>query len=1198
MFERVGDSAFVHGEHTVLKFWNQNRIFDKLRQQNQGKPKWSFMDGPITANNPMGVHHAWGRTFKDTYQRFRAMTGHELRYQNGFDCQGLWVEVEVEKQLGLGEKSRIEAFGIDRFSNECKKRVLKYAARQTEQSIRLGYWMDWDDPQQLVGLAEKLGTDETATLRTPSGKVEQGAAHELIARLGNSEWGGSYFTFSTQNNETIWCFLKKCFERGKIYRGFDVMPWSGRAGSAYSQMEVADGRRLTVHKSVFVRFPIKGRDNEYFLIWTTTPWTLTSNVAVAVNPELKYVKLRAKRDGALYYFAQDNLEFARLQSEFKQGFGRPEWSWPSGIGKLKSISQIFKEQGGYEIEGAVMGKDLVGWQYSGPFDQLPAQQQPGGFPSGILRGADAAKSAIDCHRVVDGGRDSKGNPNVVAGEGTGIVHIAPGCGDVDFHLGRAENLVPIAPLAADGRFLEGFGPFTGMEAIDKRTAEMVFEHLRSRQLLVAVEDYPHIYPHCWRTGDELVFRLVDEWFIRMDWRDEIKDVVRQIRWLPTNMDGQQRELEWLTNMSDWMISKKRFWGLALPIWFEEYIEDGEARYDFEVIGSLAELKERAVEGWEEFDDNSPHRPWIDKIKIRNPKTGRLMSRVPDVGNPWLDAGIVPFSTLDYTTDREKWQQWYPADFVTECFPGQFRNWFYALLSMGTMMDNSPPFKTLLGHRLVMDESGQAMHKSDGTAIWFEEAAEQLGVETMRWMFLAQPPATDLRFGHRNRNKQITIQTADGPIDRTKEGEPICVVTSQPADDIRRQILIPLWNSYAFFVNYSIADGFDPGVAQVPLEERPEIDRWILSHLQQLIETCRSRLNDYHAAEMCAACAEFIDDLSNWYIRRNRRRFWRSRDASDRDKLAAYQTLYSVLLTLSKLLAPCIPFLTERMYQNLARTFASTRERSPESVHLCEYPVVQPELLDPQLNERMLLAQRVVRLGHKLRDDAALRVRQPLAEIRFAVSGDGASAQAIETLRDVILDELNIKQLTSAGSLSDLVSYNYKPNLKTLGQKYGKLSNAIREFLTKAPRADLDPLRSGGRLSVQLDGQVVELESEDVLVEAVNSPGWAFGEERGLQLAISTTVTPELKREGMARDFVRQVQQLRKDADLQIEDRIRVFYSQASDEIALAVQEWQAYIATETLADAIEREPDAAAQEAKSVHIGDGQCAVRIERSHA
>ena len=727
MFEKVGEASFIKGEHEVLKFWEQNSIFDKLRQQNAGKPKWNFLDGPITANNPMGVHHAWGRTYKDTYQRYYAMTGHELRYQNGFDCQGLWVEVEVEKELNLGSKTAIAEYGIDKFVDACKRRVLKFAARQTEQSIRLGYWTDWDDPDTLRLLASKIGTEEVVTITTPSGKTESGTASELVARLGNAEWGGSYFTFSTENNETIWTFLKKCFNRGKIYRGYDVMPWSGRGGSAYSQMEVADGRKLTVHKSIFVRFPLRSRvapqlgtesrsdsattDNEYLLVWTTTPWTLTSNVAAAVNPDLDYVKLRAKRDGSVYYFAKDNLEYPRLAKEFKEGFGRPEWSWPAGVPKLKSIAQIFKEQGGYEIEGTLKGAEMIGWEYTGPFDDLPAQSELGGVPF------DARVKHLcgkQCHKVIDGGRDFKGNANVVAGEGTGIVHIAPGCGDVDHVLGQQIGIVGIAPLGEDGNFLEGFGEFTGKNSTDPATAELVFEKLKAKHLLVNVEQYPHIYPHCWRTGDELVFRLVDEWFINMDWRDEIKEVTEAIRWLPDSVNGKERELEWLTTMRDWMISKKRFWGLALPIWVEEYeVEEcspaspergpsgqdapspegprsGEARLrrkqiDFEVMGSLAELKSRAVEGWEVLEGHTPHRPWIDAVKIKNPKTGRLMSRIVDVGNPWLDAGIVPFSTTQFNTNREAWQSQYPLDFVTECFPGQFRNWFYSMLSLATMM---------------------------------------------------------------------------------------------------------------------------------------------------------------------------------------------------------------------------------------------------------------------------------------------------------------------------------------------------------------------------------------------------------------------------------------------------------------------------------------------------------------------------------
>jgi isoleucyl-tRNA synthetase len=1199
MFQEVKDADFVRGEHSVLKFWEDNSIFKKLREQNRGKKRWSFLDGPITANNPMGVHHAWGRTYKDTYQRFFAMMGYDQRYQNGFDCQGLWVEVEVEKQLGLGTKTAVNEYGIDNFVNECKRRVLQFAARQTEQSQRLGYWMDWDDPDQLRLLAEKMGTDEYVEFTAPSGKQEKGKSHQLVERLGNPEWGGSYFTFSTENNETIWTFLKKCFERGKIYQGHDVMPWSGRGGSAYSQMEIAEGRKLTTHKSVFVRFPLRDRENEYLLVWTTTPWTLTSNVAAAVNPDLDYVKIKAERDGAIYYFAKDNLNFKRLDREFKEGFGRPEWKWPDGVPKLKTLAQIFKENGGFEELGTIKGAEMVGWEYDGPFDDLPVQQQAGGYPVDEKLEDRCGKT---CHRVIDGGRDSRGAAHVVAGEGTGIVHIAPGCGDIDHKMGAEHGLVAIAPLKEDGTYGEGFGDFTGREAIAPETAALVFEKLKEKGLLVNVETYPHIYPHCWRTGDELVFRLVDEWFINMDWREEIKDVTRQIEWLPSSIDGQQRECEWLSNMSDWMVSKKRFWGLALPIWVDQ--ETG----DFEVMGSLAELKERAVEGWDGFEGNTPHRPWIDGVKIRNPKSGNLMTRIEDVGNPWLDAGIVPFSTMHYNHDRDDWQKWYPADLVTECFPGQFRNWFYSMLSLSTMMrydeTDDPiekrPFKTLLGHRLVQNEQGQPMHKSDGTAIWFEEAAEQLGVDTMRWMYLAQNPATDLRFGTRHPDEHVTLETPEGPQSETKEGVPCCKVTSQPADETRRSVLIPLWNSYAFFVNYARLDEFDPTpVLQsshlaerdgyISVADRPEIDRWILSNLQAVLQVAQEEMPKYNVAAFCKAAEDFLDDLTNWYIRRNRRRFWRSKDASDTDKLAAYQTLYEVLVTLCKALAPMAPFLTERMYQNLV---GRLKTDASESVHLCEYPLPDKSLLDPTLNLRTSTAQLVVKLGHKLREEKSLRVRLPLAELKFACSTSEQRA-AVEHLGDVIKEELNIKLVTSADNLDDLVSYSFKPNLKTLGPRHGKLLGVIRTELPKLDPAILAPLRSGQSVTVELGGEQIELGPDDVMVSTEQSSDWSCADEDGIQIAISTVTTPELEREGMARDFVRQVQQLRKDADLQIQDRITVQFQSDSSDIAAAMSDWADYIQNETLADSID--PGEAASDVKPVSIGDAKAQVWIAR---
>ncbi len=1280
MFSKVNDAEFITGEHTVLKFWNERHIFQKLRAKNAGKQPWSFLDGPITANNPMGVHHAWGRTYKDSFQRYWAMNGRDLRYQNGFDCQGLWVEVEVEKQLGLGAKSAIEEYGIDKFVQECKRRVLKYAAIQTEQSVRLGYWMEWDRPEELRKLASAIGSEAPVTLTTPKGITETAPAEQLVSRLGNPDWGGSYFTFSTENNETIWTFLKKCFQRGKVYRGHDVMPWSGRGGSAYSQMEVADGRKLTTHRALFVRFPLlddAGQEtNENLLIWTTTPWTLTSNVAAMINPELDYVKLQSKKDGLVYYFAKDNLEFQRLAKEFKEGFGRPEWQWPKGTPKLKTLSQIFKESGGYEILDTIKGKALVDRKYRGPFDELernttshkgdwshreqltevvtneehdihfsgrnisrslqsylrqistsyPAlvfhsedplskhslsqitcRLKTYGFshlsnhirehanelddfdsplPDGqtaLLNDLDDFQSNADFHRVIDGGRDFKGSPNVVAGEGTGIVHSAPGCGDVDHQIGLANGLPTIAPLGPDGNFLEGFGPFTGKNAVHPETVQLVIDSLKEKGLLVAEEKYPHIYPFCWRTGDELVFRLVDEWFINMDWRDEIMGVTKQINWLPDSIQGQEREVEWLTNMRDWMISKKRYWGLALPIWVDELTGD------FEVIGSLAELKARALdggEGWNDFQGHTPHKPWIDGVKIRNPKTGNLMTRVEDVGNPWLDAGIVSFSTMGYNTHPDMWKKWYPADLVTECFPGQFRNWFYSLLSMATMMDGTPPFKTLLGHRLVMNEQGQPMHKSDGTAIWFEEAAEQIGVDAMRWMYLQQNPASDLRFGTRHPDEKVTLETVNGPTSTTIDGVPTCKVTSGPADEVRRQVLIPLWNSYAFFVNYARLDEFDPNAAIVPVAERPEIDRWLLSNLQALIQQVRAGFEAFDTPAACAALARFIDDLSNWYIRRNRRRFWRSKDTGDLDKRAAYQTLYETLLTLTKLMAPMTPFLAERMYGNLT----SGQPDAPESVHLCDYPTADESLLDASLNRRMSLAQTVVRVAHKLREVADQRVRQPLAELRFAtLSSDDLAS--INSLKDVIADELNVKAVSGFESLGDIVKYTYKPNLKTLGPKYGKLLNAFREELPKLPGNLLESLRRGQTISATVGGEAVTIGPDDVLIGADQAEGWVAGDESGIQVALSTTLTPELVMEGMARDFIRHIQQARKDANLEIQQRITVNYQTSEPIVAEMLKEWSDLISSETLANEI---TPASGLSGKPVQVGEAEVIITIK----
>jgi isoleucyl-tRNA synthetase len=1130
-FEKVKTKvSYVKLEQDIIERWKAEETFDQLRKKNKGNARWSFLDGPITANNPMGVHHAWGRTYKDTFQRYHAMNGCELRYQNGFDCQGLWVEVEVEKSLKFTSKRQVNDFGIEKFVAECKKRVLTYAARMTRQSERLGYWMDWDKPEELEKLAAAIVENTEVEYTTANNKVIKAKAEEIVAKLGNPDWGGSYFTFSTTNNETIWAFLKKCFERGKLYRGHDVMPWSGRSGSAYSQMEIVDGRKLTVHTSIFARFPIKGRDNEYILVWTTTPWTLTCNVACAINSELEYVKVKGSKDGAIYYFAKDNLNYQRLQKEYKEGFGKAEWEWPrlpstkkgkpgEKIPKLKTIAQMFKEQGGFEELGTIKGSEMLGWEYQGPFDNLPAQNQPGGYPINEDLGE---LTGIQCHKVIDGGRDNKGKPHVVAGEGTGIVHTAPGCGDVDHKMGVALGLVALAPLGEDGRFQEGFGDFTGLEAIDPSTPELVVGKLKDAGMLFATERYPHIYPHCWRNKDELVFRLVDEWFINMNWRSEIMDVTRQINWLPEVLEGQDKEIEWLTNMRDWMISKKRFWGLALPIWVDDETDD------FEVMGSLAELKERAVEGWEFMEGHSPHRPWIDKVKIENPKTGNKMTRILDVGNPWLDAGIVPYSTMNYA-DREDWQKWFPADFITECFPGQFRNWFYALLSMSTMMENKPPFKNILGHALVRDQTGAEMHKSTGNSIHFEDAAARMGVDVMRWLYCLQPSNQNLSFG-------FTI-----------------------ADKCRSRVFDTLWNTYAFFCNYARLDGFVPAEGEdIPVAQRPEIDRWLLSNLQKLIQRGRECFDKFDLAPFIAEAETFIDDMSNWYVRRNRRRFWRSEDNTD--KRAAYLTLHKALLTLTQILAPVTPFITEVMYEALK----AGDKTMPQSVHHCSYPTADESLMDEALSSSMDAAIRLVSMGRSVRNANKLHTRQPLARMTL-VSSDPTRIAAARTMQAHIQEELNIKSVEILEDAQGLVEYRIQPNLPRLGPRYGRHLGAIRKAIGNVDATVLAAAqKSGEGYDLDIGSETIKLESEDILVKFQWQEGFTGAEDQGTLVALDTVLTPELECEGWSRDLIRFMQEARKAAGLEPQDRIHVAAQTDSEKLSEALKVWNDNILSEIL----------------------------------
>ena len=1118
---------FPARERAILKFWEEHGTFEKRKARNAGKPPWSFLDGPITANNPMGVHHAWGRTYKDAYNRYFAMTGHELRYQNGFDCQGLWVEVEVEKELKLRNKRDIESLvpgdteaSIDRFVTACKNRVDRFARVQTEQSVRLGYWMNWD--------------------RTDADWAKPPDERK------------SYFTMSEENNYTIWSFLKKCHHKGLIYRGYDVMPWCGRCGVGLSEMEMKEGYRLVEHKSVFVKFPLRragGRESpdsvpesppENLLVWTTTPWTLTSNVGAAVNPDLTYLQVKLK--GEMYYVARGAFKLNRMEAGGDDE-SEPEASaagrakrrdWLDGVPHLSSIEQHFKSKGGkegYEVVGEVKGADMLGWEYAGPFDDLPAQQHEYGFPDEVAKvtkqsGKWPARAATASHRVISGGGD------VTETEGTGIVHTAPGCGQIDYHWGEQHGLPPVAPLDESGTFVAGFGPLTGQNAADPNTADAVFEELKRKNLLFVTERYVHRYPHCWRCKTELLYRLVDEWFINMGskqseegFRGDIMKVVDQVTFLPESLNGRARERDWLWNMGNWMISKKRFWGLSLPIWV-----DDQDPTDFEVIGSYQELKERAVEGWAEFDRHTPHRPWVDRVKIKNPRTGRLMSRITDVGNPWLDAGIVAFSTMKYNTDRTYWDKWYPADFITESFPGQFRNWFYALLAMSTMMsDGRPPFRTLLGHGLVRDERGHEMHKSAGNSIEFNAAAEEMGADAMRWLYCRSNPASNLNFG-------------PGPI-----------------NEVRAKFVIKLWNCYGFFANYARLDGFDPGLPQVSVTERPDIDRWILSDLQLLIQTARKEFEAYNVMGFCLAAEEFVDaKLSNWYIRRNRDRFWSSNakldEAGQRDKLAAYQTLHTVLLDLCRLCAPVVPFLTEVMWRNL-RAGAGA-----ESVHLTDYPVPDKSLIDTALSQDMEAAMRVVSLGGAARNAAGINVRRPLAELRVKPGG-AVERRGVARLTDLVADELNVKRVNLHDQPDGMLRRAAMLNPKTAKARFKGKPEPAAAALAGMDVDQVEVAMKAGTFTLL----GVPLAPEDVVVTDAAPEGWAGVADKGTQVMIDVRITPELRTEGMARDVVRFAQTARKDAGLDVADKIALYLGAESEPLRVAVATHRDAIASETQA---------------------------------
>ena len=963
------DHLALEGE--ILAWWDDQAIFDQLRERNRGGPTFSFMDGPITANNPMGAHHCWGRTLKDVFQRYKAFRGFDQRYQNGFDCQGLWVEVGVERSLGLNSKREIEEYGLAEFNERCKERVAEFAEIITNQCRRLGMWMDWDN---------------------------------------------DYYTFSDTNIAYIWRFLKECHARDWLYKGHRSVEWCPRCGTSLSQHELINSYEELTHPSLYVRFPIKGREDESLVVWTTTPWTLPANVAAAVKPDAEY-GLTEEGD---WWAVERNADATFVRR--------------------------------------ARGEELVGLEYEGPFDSLPAQ-------SGVV------------HRVIPW-------DDVTLSEGTGIVHIAPGCGAEDFELSRVHDLPVLMPINEAGIFYEPYGEFEGRSTED--VEKLVVVELERGSRLVEAGSITHRYPVCWRCSTPLVFRIADDWLIRADEiRQPMLDANATVKWTPDFYS--KRMDDWLRNMDDWNISRRRYFGLPLPFY------PCESCGRLTVIGSLEELRERATGGLDQLKEL--HRPWIDEVPIAC-ECGAEVRRVQEVGDAWLDAGIVPFSTLGwqnpewiehgYATgaaagltgadlpDHAYWEKWYPADWVSE-MREQIRLWFYSQCFMSVTLTGRSPYKAVLTYEKLLDEQGREMHRSWGNSIDAAEALENIGADVIRFMFSEHVPSQNLKFGY------------------------------APAGEIKRRLLT-LWNSVKFFVDYANIQGFTPG-GEAPPDLQP-LDHWLLERTEQLVAEMTEAYERYWTPALIRSFESFVDDLSNWYIRRSRRRFW------DGDEVALW-TLWHALVRTLQMIAPVMPFLADSLWRTLRAADA------PESVFLQPWPEVRQT--DDGLLAEVAEVRRIVELGRQARGDAGLKLRQPLR--RLVVQGAGpAQGHAGE-----IAEELRVKEV-EFGPV-EATELRVKPNLPVLGPKLGKELGAVRAALQAG---EFEQLEDGG---VRVNGH--DFTADEVLVERGAREGWALAEDDSLTVAVTTELDDELRLEGRVYDLTHNLNTMRKDAGLALTDRVRV-----------------------------------------------------------
>ena len=1058
MYEKVSTKLdFTSREEKVLKFWKENEIFEKSIEEKKDLPTYTFYDGPPTANGKPHIGHVLTRVIKDMIPRYQTMKGHKIIRKAGWDTHGLPVELEIEKELGIDGKEQIEAYGLDPFIRKCKESVWKYKGMWEEFSNKVGFWADMDNP---------------------------------------------YVTYHNTFIESEWWALKKIWDDGLLYKGFKIVPYCPRCGTPLSSHEVAQGYKTVKERSAVVRFKVIGED-AYFLAWTTTPWTLPSNVALCVNPDENYCKVKAA-DGYTYYMAEALLD--------KVLGGMAE--------KLVKEEKIAEGTPAYEILETYKGKELEGKEYEPLFECTKEY---------------VAKLPQKGHYITC-------DSYVTMSDGTGIVHIAPAFGEDDANVGRKYDL----PFV---QFVDGKGdmtketPYAGLFVKDADKPVLV--DLEKAGLLFDAPKFEHEYPHCWRCDTPLIYYARDTWFIKMSAvKDRLVKNNNTVNWIPEGI-GKGRFGAWLENVQDWGLSRNRYWGTPLKIW---ECSCGKRH----AIGSIEELKS--------MSDNCPddielHRPYIDAVTIKCPDCGGEMKRVPEVIDCWFDSGAMPFAQWHYPFENQDiFEDNFPADFISEAVD-QTRGWFYSLMAISTLLFDKAPYKNVivLGH--VQDKDGQKMSKSKGNAVDPMDALNKYGADAIRWYFYSNSaPWLPNRFHE----------------DAVVEGQ--------------RKFMGTLWNTYAFYVLYANIDEFDPTKYTLEYDKLSVMDKWLLSKLNSMVKSVDDNLGNYRIPEATKALAEFVDDMSNWYVRRCRERYW-AKDMPQ-DKINAYMTLYTALVTLCKAAAPMIPFLTEDIYQNLVRT---VDKNAPESIHLCDFPEVNESMIDPELEASMDEVLKVVVFGRAARNTANIKSRQPIANMYIK-----AAKTLDDYFVDILRDELNVKNVEFKEDLSAFTAYSFKPQLRTVGPKYGKHLNAIKEYLANVDgNKAMSELKADGVIKFTADDTEIALAEEDLLIDVAKMDGYVTEGDNYVTVVIDTTLTPELIEEGYVREVISKIQTMRKDSDFQVTDRIKVYVT-GNAKIAEVMEKNADEIKRVVLGDAFVM--DAACDNSKEWNINGEKVTIGVEVS--